>query len=180
MPVAGTSTNVTDEPINIVVTPSQASYFAGETFSVTVTITNARTRESSVPLAVVRSAASHAHKRGSHSISSVPMARPPTSPVSRTASSQFPDGGKPTDLQGGGGRRGLIGNRVSRTTNGTPEGAANGKRPGLTKSLSLSIAPHEFESHLKEDSKGKLPMRAVRNQDSYNCECTLPSLRYLR
>ncbi|KAF9242341.1 Rgp1-domain-containing protein [Melanogaster broomeanus] len=61
-----------DSAIRVLVTPSQASYFAGELFSVTITFTNTRTPESPK----VR----NAHKRGAHSISSAPLARPPTSP----------------------------------------------------------------------------------------------------
>jgi hypothetical protein len=66
-----------DSPIRVVVTPSQSSYFAGEPFSVTITFTNTRTPESLPPRS---QAQSHTHKRGAHSISSAPLARPPTSP----------------------------------------------------------------------------------------------------
>lgn len=66
-----------DSPIRVVVTPSQSSYFAGEPFSVTVTFTNTRTPES---LPLRSQAQAHSHKRGAHSISSAPLARPPTSP----------------------------------------------------------------------------------------------------
>lgn len=58
--------------IRVHVTPSQASYFAGEQFSVTITFTNTRAPDSSKP--------KNSHKRGVHSISSAPLARPPTSP----------------------------------------------------------------------------------------------------
>ncbi|KAG8220206.1 Rgp1-domain-containing protein [Butyriboletus roseoflavus] len=58
--------------IRVHVTPSQASYFAGEQFSVTITFTNTRTPESPKT--------KNSHKRGVHSISSAPLARPPTSP----------------------------------------------------------------------------------------------------
>ncbi|KAF8845538.1 Rgp1-domain-containing protein [Paxillus ammoniavirescens] len=61
-----------DSAIRVHVTPSQASYFAGEQFSVTITFTNTRTPESPK--------ARNTHKRGAHSISSAPLARPPTSP----------------------------------------------------------------------------------------------------
>lgn len=71
-----TSSN-SDSPIQVVVTPSQSSYFAGEPFSVTITFTNTRTPESKT----LRShSQSNTHKRGAHSISSAPLARPPTSP----------------------------------------------------------------------------------------------------
>ncbi|KAH0838701.1 Rgp1-domain-containing protein [Lanmaoa asiatica] len=61
-----------DPAIRVHVTPSQASYFAGEQFSVTITFTNTRTPESPKT--------KNSHKRGAHSISSAPLARPPTSP----------------------------------------------------------------------------------------------------
>lgn len=169
MPVAGTSASAAqpEEPIRVVVTPSQASYFAGETFSVTITITNVRTQEAALP--VVRSAshsASH-HKRGAHSVSSVPMARPPTSPVGRSALPQLQTEGKQVTEQKAGERRGLIGTRPATDA---LKGPGERKRPVLAKSLSLSIAPHEFETKLKEDVKRKSPIRAVRSQDAYSCE----------
>ncbi|KAH7884076.1 Rgp1-domain-containing protein [Phlebopus sp. FC_14] len=61
-----------ESAIRVQVTPSQASYFAGELFSVTISFTNTRSPESPK--------ARNTHKRGSHSISSAPLARPPTSP----------------------------------------------------------------------------------------------------
>ncbi|KAJ3893392.1 Rgp1-domain-containing protein [Lentinula edodes] len=73
-----------DSPIRAVVTPSQSAYFAGETLSVTITFTNTRTYSpegeagpSSRADALPRS--SRTHKRASHSVSSAPIARPPTS-----------------------------------------------------------------------------------------------------
>ncbi|KAH8101380.1 Rgp1-domain-containing protein [Cristinia sonorae] len=164
MPAAGTTTNANDEPIHITVTPSQASYFAGETFSVTITITNVRSRESSP--APPRSAShSASHKRGAHSVSSAPLARPPTSPTSRTTLPPLAEGRKGNEGQSTSRRRGLIGKRMN-DMNGVAEGAGAGKRPNLTKSLSLSIPPHELEAHLREDVKGKSPLRAVWNNES--------------
>ena len=61
-----------DPAIRVHVSPSQASFFAGEQFSVTITFTNIRTPESPK--------VKNSHKRGVHSISSAPLARPPTSP----------------------------------------------------------------------------------------------------
>ncbi|KIN99061.1 hypothetical protein M404DRAFT_823743 [Pisolithus tinctorius Marx 270] len=72
-----TATDPLDSAIRVQVTPSQASYFAGEPFTVTITFTNTRTPES--PRAR-SSNSSNTHRRGSHSISSAPLARPPTSP----------------------------------------------------------------------------------------------------
>ncbi|KAF8446407.1 Rgp1-domain-containing protein [Boletus edulis BED1] len=61
-----------DPAIRVHVSPSQASYFTGEQFSVTITFTNTRTPESPK--------VKNSHRRGVHSISSAPLARPPTSP----------------------------------------------------------------------------------------------------
>src|SRR6266498_762820 len=69
----GLSLEDADSPIRIVVTPTQSSYFAGELFSVKVTFTNTRSPEAA-------SSKPSSHKRGSHSISSAPLAKPPTSP----------------------------------------------------------------------------------------------------
>lgn len=173
MPVAGPSASATsgDEPIRVVVTPSQASYFAGETFSVTITITNVRTQESpsTLPPRSASHSASHVHKRGAHSISSVPLARPPTSPAARTTLLQLPTGNRSAEEQSTGARRGLIGTKSLKNADGEPVQGKTGRRPSFTKSLSLSIAPHELESRLKEDVKGKSPVRTVQRQDSYNC-----------
>ncbi|KAF8638674.1 hypothetical protein AX17_002019 [Amanita inopinata Kibby_2008] len=67
-----------DSPIRVVVAPSQSSYFAGEVCSVTITFTNTHSPHAA-PIPPSRNA-SYTHKRGSHSISSAPLARPPTSP----------------------------------------------------------------------------------------------------
>ncbi|EJD04560.1 Rgp1-domain-containing protein [Fomitiporia mediterranea MF3/22] len=67
--------------IRVAVVPAQSAFFAGESFSVSVTFTNVRS-----PNSPVKRATSHSHKRAVHSISSAPLARPPTSPVTpRTA-----------------------------------------------------------------------------------------------
>ncbi|KAJ7619056.1 hypothetical protein B0H17DRAFT_1114016, partial [Mycena rosella] len=72
-----------DPGVRIVVTPAQSSYFAGEPFSVTITFTN--TRAPAPSPSRVSATSAHAssyggHKRNAHSISSAPLARPPTSP----------------------------------------------------------------------------------------------------
>ena len=64
-----------DTGIRVSVAPSQSAFFAGETFSVTVTFTNTRTSKSA------KRAGAQAHKRAAHSISLAPLAKPPTSPV---------------------------------------------------------------------------------------------------
>ncbi|GJJ07832.1 hypothetical protein Clacol_002037 [Clathrus columnatus] len=95
--------------IRITIEPSQSAYFAGEPFSCTITFANVRageptkprpiggnvravsstdvqTGEYSLPLASTTTPVTattttiQKHKRSSHSVSSVPLARPPTSP----------------------------------------------------------------------------------------------------
>lgn len=58
-------------PVRVEISPAQASFFAGEPFAATVCFTNVAAPEPS-PV--------RAHKRGAHSVSSAPLARPPTSP----------------------------------------------------------------------------------------------------
>lgn len=72
MSVDALPTTDVEPAIRVQVVPSQASYFAGEEFSVSITFTNTRTPESP--------RVKNSHKRGVHSISSAPLARPPTSP----------------------------------------------------------------------------------------------------
>ncbi|KAI6096233.1 Rgp1-domain-containing protein [Pisolithus croceorrhizus] len=72
------TTDTLDSAIRVHVSPSQASYFAGEPFTVTITFTNMRTPESSPKGR--NNGGNNTHKRGAHSISSAPLARPPTSP----------------------------------------------------------------------------------------------------
>ncbi|KAI4526782.1 Rgp1-domain-containing protein [Schizophyllum commune Loenen D] len=74
--VPGSSQTNSETGIRVVVTPAQSSYFAGEPFSVTVTFTN--TRQPATTNAPRPSISTH--KRAAHSISSAPLARPPTSP----------------------------------------------------------------------------------------------------
>ncbi len=169
--MSATSTAL-DEAIRVVVTPSQASYFAGEPFSVTITITNTRSPESLTPKSASHSI-SHLHRRGAHSISSVPLARPPTSPGIRTAVPFRPK--EAFNLEETTRRKGLIG-RGAPSTNGQDgdslnvEGSSR-RPPVLTKSLSVSIAPGEIPTEFREDVKGKTPVRNLRTQESaFSCE----------
>ncbi|KAI0358916.1 Rgp1-domain-containing protein [Trametes cingulata] len=138
--MASTSTATLDEAIRVVVTPSQASYFAGEPFSVTITFTNTRTPEAP---AAPRSA-SHTHRRGAHSISSVPLARPPTSPgTPRTAVPVFPSraNGATSSTR----RKGLIGHGLpSKTSDEAPSAEVLRKRLLACRSLSVNLAPNDL------------------------------------
>ncbi|EKM60687.1 uncharacterized protein PHACADRAFT_110305 [Phanerochaete carnosa HHB-10118-sp] len=154
--------SVLDGAVRVTATPSQASYFAGDTFTVTITITN--TRRPEAPLAArstSQSATIYGHKRGAHSVSYVPMARPPTSPGVRTALPTVPahtaGGNKPVV------RRGLVGR--SQSANGPPnleepEDQAR-RRVNLTKSLSVSLGTQGFQSNGSGDWKGKSPLRTL-------------------
>ncbi|GJE89181.1 hypothetical protein PsYK624_052760 [Phanerochaete sordida] len=155
---------VLDGAIRVTATPSQASYFAGDTFTVTITITNIR-RPEAPPAArsVSQSAAVYGHKRGAHSVSYVPMARPPTSPGIRSAlpaaTTNTVGSSKPVV------RRGLVGK--SQSANGfskleEPEDQAR-RRVNLTKSLSVSLGVQDFQSNGTEDLKGKSPLRALQS-----------------
>ncbi|KAI0651411.1 Rgp1-domain-containing protein [Trametes meyenii] len=138
--MASTSSATIDEAIRVVVTPSQASYFAGETFSVTITFTNTRTPEAP---AAPRSA-THAHKRGAHSISSVPLARPPTSPgTPRTVVPVFPS--RANGENGSTRRKGLIGHGLPpKPFNEPPSADVLRKRFLASRSLSVDLTPHEL------------------------------------
>ncbi|KAL4255391.1 hypothetical protein AB1N83_013033 [Pleurotus pulmonarius] len=130
------STMTTDAAIQVVVTPSQSCYFAGESFAVQITFTNTRTPDAPPP----RTALSHTHKRAAHSISSAPLARPPTSPrTPRTMISSIP-----SQLGMGDGpvvRRNLIGKSMS--------GEKDSVSKAQSRSLSVAIAPYELEEQLK-------------------------------
>ncbi|CAL1696749.1 unnamed protein product [Somion occarium] len=193
---ASTSETFIDEPIRVHVQPSQPSYFAGEPFSVHITITNTRTPESLPPRSASHTSTSFhvqgQHKRGAHSISSVPLARPPTSPGIRTAlpyTAVF--SGKQEKNGSGNVRRGLIGigsagNGDARTKASKSlddvriEGSTSQgpRRPPITKSLSVSITPDELSSQLQvqEDVKGKSPLRPLRAQDGSYSTPTSPRI----
>jgi hypothetical protein len=144
-----TAANNNDSPVRVVVTPSQSSYFAGEPFSVTITFTNTRSPEAgpSKPSPLI-------HKRGAHSISSAPLARPPTSPgTPRSANTQSLLKAQPhTDVPR---RKGLIGKKKP-----PPLLLGVGELPDLIeqrrkrqlapKALSVSLSPHELENEIGE------------------------------
>ncbi|KAF9490303.1 Rgp1-domain-containing protein [Pleurotus eryngii] len=131
-----TSTTAPDAAIQVVVTPSQSCYFAGEPFSVRITFTNTRSPDAPPP----RTASSHTHKRAAHSISSAPLARPPTSPGTPRAMipsipSQMGIGDGPPVRQ----------NLIGKSTSGEKDSVSKGQ----SRSLSVAIAPYELEEQLK-------------------------------
>lgn len=143
----GLTAGDSDSPVRVVVTPSQSSYFAGEPFSVTITFTNTRSPEvgPSKPSA-------YTHKRGAHSISSAPLARPPTSPgTPRSAVTQSPS--KTHGLTDIPRRKGLIGkNKLPSQTGGQlPDLIEQRRRRQLApKALSVSVSSHELENEIGE------------------------------
>ncbi|OCH94164.1 Rgp1-domain-containing protein [Obba rivulosa] len=161
-----------DDAIRVVVTPSQASYFAGEPFSVTITFTNTRTPELLSSRSASHSATS-THKRGAHSISSVPLARPPTSPGTRTALPAIPT--RNTGVGNVITRKGLIGRgRPPKGADDLPE--AEGRRRQLPKSLSVSLSPIEVAAHLKDNPNGKPALRSSVTSESLHASPTSPHI----
>ncbi|OSD05766.1 Rgp1-domain-containing protein [Trametes coccinea BRFM310] len=150
--MAGNTSQSMDEAIRVVVTPSQASFFAGEPFSVTITFTNTRT-----PEAPVAPRPSYSHKRGAHSISSVPLARPPTSPgTPRTVVPVFPSraarGGTTSQ------RKGLIGHGLSsKLADEPPSAEVLRKRLLASRSLSVTLAPQDLPSQDQSNDKSPSP-----------------------
>lgn len=153
-----------DSPIRVVVAPAQSAYFAGEPFQVTITFTNTRSPGApSAPTGRVtpRSAnGSFTHKRAAHSISSAPMARPPTSPgtpAMRAASSSW---GVSAMTNGtvdlGSVRRGLVGKSKKKEDGRGEEKDAEsaGKKRLAGKSLSVDLdirnAVHSDEPDLRK------------------------------
>ncbi|GBE78543.1 hypothetical protein SCP_0114320 [Sparassis crispa] len=166
-------TTLIDDAIRVVVAPSQASYFAGEPFSVTITFTNTRTQE----LPPARSAShsvSSRHKRTAHSISSVPLARPPTSPGNpRTA--------VPTLLARTAGvsdistRKGLIGQKqLPAGTDESLDSMDPMRKRVLTKSLSISVLSSELEEQSQDDLKSKASINSLRVTESAYASPTSP------
>lgn len=133
-----------DEGIRVTVVPSQAAYFAGDVFSVTITVTNVRTPQTPLPAKSTSSqSATYGHRRGAHSVSYVPMARPPTSPGIRTA---LPASAPLSGGRSSAGRRGLIGigrSGPSKSTDHLSQPVDQARRRlNLNKSLSVSLPPH--------------------------------------
>jgi len=153
-------------PLRVVITPSQSSFFAGEQFSATITFTNVRSPEAGASQSHSERAhtQTRTHKRGAHSISSAPLAQPPTSPgTPRTlpnSSFQKLNGHNGGELPR---RRGLIGTRGKKIQ---------------AKSLSISISAQELAG-----VRAVAPISAPSYQQSYldtrQCESIVPVLKQL-
>lgn len=148
--------------VRVVVTPSQASYFAGERFSATITITNTKLPQPGLQFHPVSNVQPPTHKRGAHSVSHVPMARPPTSPGTRSGLSVATPRPSPTGNVIV--RRGIIGK--SRPSKGIDDGLEQSdqtrKRLLLNRSQSISVSVHDLRAEAQDDLKGKSPIRTLR------------------
>ena len=163
MPSVAPSEDV-DSAVRVVVTPAQSSYFAGETFSVTITFSN--THSSTPPEAGPSSSNSRPqHKRGAHSISSAPLARPPTSPGTPRMSA-LPPPSRPKRGDDLPTRKGLVGRaRAPQSSENLPDLIEERRKKLLAKSLSVSIAPLELEEQL---AVGTVATSAPHFQRSFN------------
>ncbi|KAG7092702.1 hypothetical protein E1B28_009032 [Marasmius oreades] len=161
-----------DAPIRVQVRPSQTAYFAGEQFSVIITFTNTRSSTSTLTPGPSRLG----HKRAAHSISSAPIARPPTSPAGQprtpTTSHTFgrdkwkdKEGGKSNNIQ----RKQLIGKDVGkdlalpRGKDILPDLIEQRRKRLLAKSLSLNLSQGDLEAEL---SAGVLRQAQVRHEQN--------------
>ena len=158
-----------DSPVRVVVTPSQSSYFAGEPFSVTITFTNTRTSEAG-PSKVT----GPTHKRGAHSISSAPLARPPTSPG--TPRSALVSSQSRTPVEELPRRKGIIGKTRPLLHQGSepiPDLIEQRRKRQLAqKSLSVSISAFELENNILEASSAPPTQRSFQDSRSEFIGCT--------
>ncbi|KAF8584974.1 Rgp1-domain-containing protein [Ramaria rubella] len=148
--------------IHVVIQPSQSSYFAGEPFTCTVTFTNTR---SAIPLQPVRSLSASftpRHKRAAHSVSSAPLARPPTSPgTPKTAQPFLTQQSREEDRGDIARRRGLIGKPASVAT-----AVLEQKRRTPTRSLSVDFSPQDLAKRL-DDTDLLRPGTLLRSQSEH-------------
>ncbi|EJT98979.1 Rgp1-domain-containing protein [Dacryopinax primogenitus] len=138
-----------DAGIQVTVTPAQSAFFAGETFTVSVTFTNAH--RAAPPRSQPRSAsAAQTHRRGVQSVSSVPLARPPTSPGSPQTANALTAGFLALEDTPQRKRRGLVGHeglQNPRVFAVATESSAR-RRRFTPKSLSVSITANELVERL--------------------------------
>ncbi len=139
-----------DAAVRVTVAPSQSSYFAGETFTVTVTFTNTHSPEAAQSS---QRSQHHTHKRGAHSISSAPISKPPTSPgIPRTPAIPVPTRQRSLDPLPI--RRGLVGpGSGPKGADVLPELIEQRRKRLLAKSLSVTISPEELPDQVLEIPK---------------------------
>lgn len=133
--------------IEVTIGGCESSYFAGEQVELTVTFTNTNTntRPSSNSTAVTPPRSPASHRRGTHSISSAPLPRPPTSPGMRQSFHTHNRPSLSTSSQPPRTRRGLIGftpalsHSLHHVQRDTPFNAAVSRTKRLAGSLSFSV-----------------------------------------
>ena len=148
-----------DPAVRVHVSPSQASYFAGEQFSVTITFTNTRTPESPK--------VKHSHRRGVHSISSAPLARPPTSPGIPRPTALVPVSAPVNNARDIPARKRLIGQLPGKLDMST---VLEQKRQSLlekARSLSIDIPAGELFQKSTDNADGS-PSRYVRAYSEFS------------
>lgn len=138
--------------LEVVISPSSSCYFAGEQFQAKVTFTNTNSPAT----------ARQQHRRGAHSISSAPLARPPTSPG--VLSKHFPGNSPKTPTNPvqithphPQRRRGVIGKGQTHLVSISEPGT---NHKGSSKALSLSLSPsevsHSFTSRPELDQPASI------------------------
>lgn len=142
------TTTELDSAIRVSVVPSQSAFFAGEPFSVTITFTNTRNPD--------ETSKRRTHKRAVHSISSAPLARPPTSPITpRTAVPPQFARAESKDNSSKVERRGLIGG-ISGDGGKGDLLERKGKKKAMSVALSLEdlsdVLPANMSSPLRDSS----------------------------
>ncbi|KIJ58929.1 hypothetical protein HYDPIDRAFT_98508 [Hydnomerulius pinastri MD-312] len=155
-------TNDIESAIRVQVTPSQSSYFAGEQFSVTITFTNTRTPESPK--------ARNTHKRGAHSISSAPLARPPTSPGIPRPTALPSIGRALSNGRDAPARKRLIGQDCAGKNGKDMAGVLEQKRKSLlekSRSISVDIPVSELPEENGDSSK-ESPSQYVRAYNEFS------------
>lgn len=150
--------------IRVVIKPSQSAYFAGEPFTCTITFTNTRPSAPSSQIRSLSGTFNPSHKRAAHSVSSAPLARPPTSPgTPKTAqpflSHQTREGNTEDKVQ----RKGLIGKPITVAT-----AVLEKKRRNVTRSLSVDITPQDIVNRLSDQSSPH-PPQIARAQSEKTC-----------
>lgn len=158
--------------IRVVIQPTQSSYFAGEPFTCTVTFTNTRSAAQSSRVRSLSASFNPGHKRAAHSISSAPLARPPTSPgTPKTAQPFLAHQNRETDVGDSVRRKGLIGKSDNVRT-----AVLEKRRRNITRALSVDIAPQDIIKRLADpNSPHPLPLSRVQSERSCmlsgSCRC---------
>ncbi|KAF8508516.1 Rgp1-domain-containing protein [Gautieria morchelliformis] len=151
--------------IRVVIQPAQSSYFAGEPFTCTVTFTNTRTAVPSPQVRSLSASFNPGHRRAAHSVSSAPLARPPTSPgTPKTAQPYLAHQNREADAEDRVKRKGMLGKPT------TTAAVLEKKRRNMTRSLSVDVTAQDLIKRLadKNSSRSASAVRAQSEQTSPN------------